>query len=209
MAQWVSIWRAAQLAGVPREELPRFVLVSDFQSFELYDLDEDEAFAFKLEDLPANVEKFGFILGVQKRSFKDQDPVTIKAAEKVGKLHDALEESGYTDHDLEQFLVRTVFCLFADDTGIFEPRGIFLDLLKERTREDGSDLGGWLSQLFQVLDTPEDRRVKTLDADLARFPYVNGSLFHGPLLIPSFNAEMRARLIDACESDWSGISPAM
>src|SRR3546814_15692567 len=86
----------------------------------------------------------------------------------VGKLHDALEDSGYTGHNLEHFLVRIVFCLFADDTGIFEPRGIFLDLLENRTREDGSDLGGWLAQLFQVLDTPEDRRAKKLDADLDR-----------------------------------------
>ena len=106
----------------------------------------------------------------------------------MGRLHDALQESGYArpepgrraGHDLERLLVRTVFCLFADDTGIFEPRDIFLDFLETRTREDGSDLGLWLSRLFQVLDTPEDTRQKTLDEDLARFPYVNGDLFHGP-----------------------------
>ena len=108
--------------------------------------------------MPRHVEKFGFIIGVQKRSLKDQDPVDIAASELVGKLHDALEDAGYTGHDLEQLLVRTVFCLFADDTGIFEPRDIFLDLLEDRTREDGSDLGGWLAQLFQVLNTPEDKR---------------------------------------------------
>ena len=105
-----------------------------------------------LADLPEHVEKFGFILGVQRRSFRDQDPVNIKASERVGQLHDALAESGYTGHDLEQFLVRIVFCFFADDTGIFEPRDIFLDLLENRTGEDGSDLGGWLAQLFQVLN---------------------------------------------------------
>ena len=80
----------------------------------------------------------GFVIGVQRRAFKDQDPVNIEASELVGKLHDALEEAGYTGHDLEQFLVRIVFCLFADDTGLFEPRDIFLDLLEIRTREDGS-----------------------------------------------------------------------
>jgi hypothetical protein len=195
--------------GLKDADLPRYVLLSDFQTFELYDLEEDEAVAFKLKDLPQNVEKFAFILGVQKRSFKDQDPVNIQASEKVGRLHDALEESGYVGHDLEQFLVRIVFCLFADDTGIFEPRGIFLDLLENRMREDGTDLGGWLAQLFQVLNTPEDKRSRNLDADLARFPYVNGVLFRDPLLIPSFDAEMRRRLIDACESDWSAISPAI
>ena len=191
------------------QDRPRYILVSDFQTFELYDRDEREQVSFALEDLPAHVEKFGFILGVQKRSFKDQDPVNIEAAERVGKLHDALEASGYKGHDLEQFLVRIVFCLFADDTGIFEPRDIFLDLLEHRTREDGSDLGGWLAQLFQVLDTPENERSGNLDEDLNRFPYVNGDLFDGPLRIPSFDASMRERLLDACRFDWSNISPAI
>lgn len=195
--------------GLKDTELPRFILLSDFQTFELYDLEEDEELHISLADLPKHVEKFGFIIGVERRQFKDQDPVNIKASELVGKLHDALEDAGYTGHDLEQFLVRIVFCLFADDTGIFEPRDIFLDLLETRTREDGSDLGGWLAQLFQVLNTAEDKRPKNLDSDLARFPYINGDLFRDPLLIPSFDAEMRQRLLDACRFDWSGISPAI
>ena len=163
----------------------------------------------RLPIFPAMSEKFGFILGVQKRSFKDQDPVNITASELMGKLHDALEDVGYTGHDLEQFLVRTVFCLFADDTGIFEPRDIFLDLLEERTRDDGSDLGGWLAQLFQVLNTPEDKRPKNLDTDLARFPFVNGDLFRVQLQIPSFDTKMRAQLSPPVQFDWSGISPAI
>ena len=195
--------------GLTDADLPRYLLLSDFQTFELYDLDEDESVAFDLADLPEHVEKFGFILGVQRRSFRDQDPVNIKASERVGQLHDALAESGFTGHDLEQFLVRIVFCFFADDTGIFEPRDIFLDLLENRTGEDGSDLGGWLAQLFQVLNTSVDRRPTILDEDLARFPYVNGDLFREQLLIPSFNPEMRQRLIDACHFNWSEISPAI
>ena len=195
--------------GLRDADLPRFILLSDFQSFELYDLDEGDDLRISLADFPKHVEKFGFITGVERRQFKDQDPVNIKAAELVGKLHDALEDAGYTGHDLEQFLVRIVFCLFADDTGIFEPRDIFLDLLETRTREDGSDLGGWLAQLFQVLNTPENKRANNLDSDLARFPYVNGALFADPLLIPSFDGEMRNRLLDTCRFDWSGISPAI
>ena len=195
--------------GLKDADLPRYILLSDFATFELYDLDEDESVAFALADLPQHVEKFGFILGVQKRTFKDQDPVNIRASERVADLHDALAASGYTGHDLEQFLVRIVFCFFADDTGIFEPRDIFLDLLENRTREDGSDLGGWLAQLFQVLNTPVDGRSKNLDEDLAQFPYVNGDLFRDPLLIPSFDAQMRQRLIDACHFNWSDISPAI
>ena len=131
--------------------------MSDFQSFELHDLDEDNRISFALANLPAYVESFGFIMGVQRRTFRDQDPVNIEVSAAMGRLHDALKTSGYGGHDLEVFLVRTVFCLFADDTGIFEPRDIFLDLLETRTREDGSDLGGWLARLFQVLNTPVDQ----------------------------------------------------
>ena len=188
---------------------PRYILVSDFQTFELHDLDERSEVRFDLKDLPANVESFGFILGVQKRTFRDQDPANIKAAELVGRLHDALDGAGYRGHDLERFLVRIVFCLFADDTGIFEPRDIFLEFIETRTSEDGADLGPWLAQVFQVLDTSEDERSPALDEDLARFPYINGDLFREPLRIPSFNASMREALLDVCRFDWSNISPAI
>ena len=195
--------------ALPESQRPRYILVSDFQTFELHDLDERERTFFALADLPHNVEKFGFILGIQKRTFKDQDPVNIQASELMGDLYDALEQSGYTGHDLELFLVRTVFCLFADDTGIFEPRDIFLDFLETRTSEDGADLGPWLAQLFQVLDTPETKRAATLDEDLAAFPYINGELFREPARIPSFTAPMRQALLDACRFDWTAISPAI
>jgi hypothetical protein len=195
--------------GLKESELPRYILLSDFQSFELYDLDEGEEISFSLSELPNHVEHFGFILGIQRRTFKDQDPVNIEASELVGNLHDALRDAGYTGHALEQFLVRIVFCLFADDTGIFEPRGIFLDLIENRTREDGSDLGGWLTQLFQVLDTPEDQRQRSIDDDLLQFPYIDGDLFRDFLRVPFFTSEMRKRLIEASNFDWSNISPAI
>ena len=195
--------------SLSEKDRPQYILVSDFQSFELHDLDEREQTKFALADLPAHVEAFGFILGVQRRAFRDQAPVNIEASELMGLLHDALEASGYSGHDLEVFLVRTVFCLFAHDTGIFEPRDIFRELLETRTREDGSDLGGWLARLFQVLNKPEDQRQAMLDKDLARFPYVNGDLFADKLDIPDFDAAMRAVLIDACHFNWEAISPAI
>ena len=195
--------------SLPERYRPQYILVSDFQTFELHDLDEREKTSFALADLPTHVEKFGFILGVRRRTFRDQDPVNIEAAEAMGKLHDALKASGYLGHDLEMFLVRTVFCLFSDDTGIFEPRDIFLDLLETRTREDGSDLGGWLARLFQVLNTPVEQRQAKLDEDLEQFPYVNGDLFKAQLTIADFDAEMRAALIDTCQFDWSAVSPAI
>ena len=195
--------------SLPERDRPRYILVSDFQSFELHDLDEGEQTSFALVDLPSHVEAFGFILGVQRRIFRDQDPVNVEASASMGRLHDALEASGYSGHDLEVFLVRTVFCLFADDTGIFEPRDLLLDLLETRTREDGSDLGPALARLFQVLNTPVDQRQAKLDEDLARFPYVNGDLFAARLTIPDFDAAMRSTLIDACRFDWAAISPAI
>ncbi len=195
--------------ALKERERPRYLLLCDFQNFELLDLDEDEEARFTLAELPGRVETFGFILGVQRRAFRDQDPVNVKASELMARLHDRLRETGYGGHDLELFLVRTVFCLFADDTGIFEPRDQLLELLEQRTANDGSDLGGWLARLFQVLNTPEDRRQATLDEDLARFPYVNGDLFAETLSIPEFDAGMRAALLDACRFDWSAISPAI
>ena len=200
----------AYFPGIKESELPRHILVSDFQTFELYDLDGENApVHFALKDLPKYIEHFGFILGVEKRTFRDQDPVNIEASELMGKLHDALKEAGYTGHDLERFLVRLLFCLFADATGIFEPRGIFFELIDQRTREDGSDVGQWLTQLFEVLNIPVKRRQKNLDEDLQKFPYVNGDLFKERLQIPAFDGPMRAQLKEVCEFSWDAISPAI
>ena len=195
--------------ALPERDRPRYQLLCDFQAFELLDRDEREQARFALADLPKHVERFGFILGVQRRAFRDQDPVNLEASELVARLHDALRASGYGGHDLELFLIRTVFCLFADDTGIFEPRDIFLQFLEERTAADGSDVGLWLTRLFQVLNTPPDRRQQALDEDLTRFPHVNGELFAEPLLIPDFDATMRGALLEAGRFDWSAISPAI
>jgi hypothetical protein len=204
-----SVQAGEYFDALKETERPRFQLLCDFQTFELLDRDTREETAFALADLPEHIEKFGFIMGMEKRSFKDQDPVNIEASELVGRLHDALEANGYTGHQLEVFLTRLVFCLFADDTGIFEPRDMFLDFLETRTREDGSDTGPLIAQLFEVLDTPEDQRQTHLDEDLARFPYVNGDLFKDPIRTPAFNSDMRERLIEAGRFNWSGISPAI
>jgi hypothetical protein len=195
--------------GIKDSELPRYVLVCDFQIFELYDLETREEVKFKLADLRKHVQAFNFIFGTTPRIFKDQDPVNIEASELMGKLHDALLASGYSGHDLERFLVRLVFCLFADDTSIFTPKGIFLDFVRDRTSEDGSDLGPLLGQLFEVLNRPEDKRHTTLDEDLKQFQYVNGDLFAERLPMPDFDSTMRKLLLDACTFDWSAVSPAI
>lgn len=195
--------------ALPSGEQPKFLLLSDFQSFELLNFETREEVAFPLADLPKHTQKFDFILGRNVVRFKDQDPVNIRASELVGHLHDALEASGYTGHRLEVFLTRIVFCLFADDTGIFAPKDILWDFLESRTAPDGTDLGGKLADLFETLNTPEDQRQTTLDDDLARFPYVNGHLFAEHFPTPKFNADMRVALLNACRFDWTPISPAI
>lgn len=194
--------------GLKEHELPRFILVSDFARFRLHDLESGETHGFNLSELSQHVHLFGFVAGYQKRTYKDEDPVNIEAAERMGRLHDRLEEAGYTGHALEVYLVRLLFCLFAEDTGIFE-RTQFQDLVDNHTKPDGSDLALHLAQLFQVLNTPPEKRLKTLDETLAAFPYVNGKLFEETLPLAAFDSKMRDILLLACALDWSKISPAI
>ena len=194
--------------GIRAEDQPRYVLTCDFQTWNLLDLETGRATSFRLVDLHKHVEAFAFILG-RRVSFGTQAAVNIKAAELMGRLHDALEAANYTGHDLEQLLVRLLFCLFADDTGIFEPKDIFLQLVEADTREDGRDTGSTLIELFDVLDTDEAQRQTTLRAELRQFPYVNGALFSGSIRTPGFDAKMREMLLDACRFDWGKVSPAI
>lgn len=194
--------------GLTDDELPRYVLVCDFQQFRLYDLEKHTDHSFTLNKLIDNIRRFDFISGYTQHEVREQDPINIKAAEKMGLLHDKLKEIGYTGHQLELYLVRLVFCLFADDTGIFNT-GIFYELLSERTKPDGSDLAGWLAQLFEVLNTPPEKRLTNLDESLAAFQYVNGKLFEERLPTASFDSDMRRILIECCALDWSAISPAI
>lgn len=191
------------------QQRPRYILTCDFQRWRLVDLEDNgRELTFTLSDLHKHIEAFAFILG-RRRTFASQAQVTIKAAELMGKLHDALEEEGYTGHDLEQLLVRILFCLFADDTGIFEPKDIFLQLIETDTKEDGSDTGPVLIQLFDVLNTDYEKRQTSLRGELRQFPYINGALFAGHIRMPNFTRKMRDLLLDAARHDWSGVSPAI
>jgi len=194
--------------GLKDNELPKYILVSDFARFRLYDIEEDKTIEFKLKDFVNNVQHFGFIAGYQKKIFHEQDPANIKAAELMGKLHDRLEEIGYEGHPLEIYLVRILFCLFAEDTTIFNKQQ-FEDYVTQRTNEDGSDLAAKLQELFQILNTPNGKRFKNIDEQLAEFPYVNGKLFEEQLPTASFDSKMRQALLDCCYLDWSKISPAI
>lgn len=194
--------------GLSERDLPKYVIVSDFARFRLYDLEERTQHEFELKDLHKNVKLFGFIAGYQTRVIQEQDPVNIEAAERMGRLHDQMKAVGYEGHPLEVYLVRLLFCLFAEDTGIFE-RQQFQDYLEQRTSEDGSDLASHLATLFHVLNTPERERLKNLDEQLSAFPYINGKLFAENLPPASFDSAMRQSLLDCCSLDWSRISPAI
>jgi hypothetical protein len=195
--------------GLKDSELPRYIVVCDFANFKVFDLETDEIQEFSLEELPNRIQALGFIAGYQTRTFKEQDPVNKKAALKIALLHDELKAVGYDGHELEVLLVRILFCLFADDTGIFVPRDIFSEYLERRTNEDGSDLGAKLQEIFQTLNRPVEKRYKNLDEDLAQFPYVNGALFSENLQIAAFTAKLRTVLLECCEVDWGEISPAI
>ncbi|KGK86568.1 DNA methyltransferase [Clostridium sp. HMP27] len=195
-------------AGLKEEELPKYVIVSDFLNFRLYDLEADRVYNFETKELYKHIHLFSFILGQEKEIYEEENVVNIQAAELMGKLHDMLKGTGYVGHALEVFLVRIMFCLFADNTEIFNYKQ-FYHFIKKKTKEDGSDTGMYLSLLFQVLDTNYDKRQKNLDEDLNDFRYINGALFREQFSIPTFDKKMRDMLLQCCRYDWSGVSPVI
>ena len=195
--------------GLTDDELPRYILVSDFWQFKLHDLDEDRVHKFELKDLPRKIHLFHFIAGYRKQKVRDEDPINRRAADAVGDLHDALKKDGFTGHPLEVFLVRLLFCLFADDTGIFQPKDLFADLIEFHSRGDGSDLGAVLDTLFATLNRPIHERQRSLAEHYAAFPYINGHLFEERMDPPAFNATMRRQLLALTRIQWGQISPAI
>jgi hypothetical protein len=203
-------------------EIPRYVVLSDFARIVLHDLEPDDQIDLPLfdqwrvrtvdiplTDFHKHVREFAFIKGEKPVRLDPEDPANFKAAEMMANLHDTLKAGGYSGHELERFLVRILFCLFADDTGIFDQPHLFQNYIKQRTSEDGTDLGLHLAQLFEILDTPPQKRQKNLDEDLMLFPYVNGGLFEERLPFAQFNRDMRNALLACTAFNWSRISPAV
>lgn len=202
------------LAGgsIRESEMPRYVLVSDFARIRIYDLEYDSGNEdyeeFLLEELPQKVRKLSFIAGYRQVTVKEEDPINVKAVRSVGRLHDALVKTSFSGHELEVLLVRLVFCFFADDTRIFDNDTFRLFILNQ-TNDDGANLGAQLSFLFQILNTPKNKRQKTLSDDIAELPYIDGHLFEEATIIPVFSREMRDLLIECTSFDWSTVSPAI
>jgi hypothetical protein len=194
--------------NLPSDELPEGILICDFCNFDYYNLENNnELVQFTLADLPERVELFGYLAGYKDIKFQAVSDVDIEAAEHMGELHDALKDSKYTGHQLEMYLVRLLFCLFADDSGIFDEKKLFYKYIKQKTHEDGSDLALHLGQIFDILNKQEDKRLGNIDETLNKFPYVNGSLFEERLETAAFNSSMRKTLLKCCLLDWSKIKP--
>jgi hypothetical protein len=196
------------LDGLKDGELPRYVVVSDFARMRLYDLEEKDEFEFPLEELSKHIERFGFISGYEVQKYEQEEQASIKAAELMAGLHNAIAGTGYEGHSLEVFLTRILFCLFGEDTGIFDRRQ-FQSYIEQRTNEDGSDLGIKILELFYTLNTPEDKRQSNLDEQLAAFPYINGQIFAERLDPISLDRKARETLLKCCAFDWSQISTAI
>ncbi len=190
-------------------ELPKAILICDFNRFHYYDLEDNaKLYEFTLSELVQYVELLSDLAGYKDVEYKKQDAVNVEAAERMGKFHDRLKAVGYEGHQLEVYLVRLLFCLFADDTGIFE-HDSFVRYIIQRTNVDGSDLGLHLEKIFEVLNKSDDKRLQTLDEQFRKFPYVNGRLFEERLDVADFDSKMRESIIECCSLDWSKISPAI
>ena len=189
--------------------MPKGILISDFLHFEYYNLEKNgEKTSFTLEELEKHITLFAHLAGYKDVEYKKADAVNIEAAEKMGSLHDALKEAGYQGHPLEVYLVRLLFCLFADDTGIFE-HDHFIKYILKHTDITGEDLAMHIQKIFEVLNTPRPSRLKTLSNELNAFPYINGGLFAEMLPTADFNYSMREALLECAKLDWSLISPSI
>ncbi|MDR0548225.1 MAG: N-6 DNA methylase [Deltaproteobacteria bacterium] len=193
-----------------QDDVPDLWVVCDFENIRLNRRGTNEVWSFKTKDLRKHIKRFANIAGYEtERVRDDQVEVNVKAAEKMANLHDALKSHGYEGHYLEVYLVRLLFCLFADDTGIF-PQDSFFRYI-ENSKPDGSDLSDRIARLFEILNTPEEVRAKRtlLSDELRRFRYVNGGLFKDLLPIPDFDEKTRQTLLDYVNFDWNKISPAI
>ena len=200
----------AYVRALRPEEVPALVMVSDFDLVQVYNLKKDHPYKpFRVRQLKGHTRIFSLLAGY---GLQAEEPTEIEvntaASYKMARIHDALKKNGYSGHGLEVFLVRLLFCLFADDTGIFEKDSFQAYI--NGSREDGSDLSMRLSELFWVLNTPEGQRMKTLPDELKRFRYINGSIFRDALPPASFDQKMRDALIEVSrEFDWTQISPSI
>ncbi|QCL68724.1 class I SAM-dependent DNA methyltransferase [Neisseria flavescens] len=192
--------------------LPEYYAVSDFAHFHLYRRVPEEGtenqWQFPLEELPEYITRgvFDFMFGIEAKVRQIQEEANIQAAAAIGRLHDALKEEGiYEEHELRLFITRLLFLFFADDSAVFQRNYLFQDFLESCKEAD--TLGDKLNQLFEFLNTPDQKRSKTQSEKFKGFEYVNGGLFKERLRTFDFTAKQHRALIDCGNFDWRNISP--
>ena len=197
--------------ALEKNDKPRYIIVCDFEKMRIYDLEttgKKRLVEFLVKDLSKHVKKLAFLADEEKKEYADEHAISVKAVRAVGKLHKALKDSNYPPEDISPLLTRVVFCLFADDTGIFE-KNTLRQYLEENTKEDGSDIGAHLGATFDVLNTPEKERQNTMHETLLALPYVNGGLFAQPVKAVFGSRDIRETLLECFSFDWSNVSPAI
>lgn len=221
---------------------PRFLMVSDFKRLLALDRKTNDSLDIQIEELDVHFTFFLPWAGMEKTKLSNENPADVKAAEKMAKLFDAIRQDNAETllqdaHSMNVFLGRLLFCLFAEDTGIF-PENAVSNAIASHTAEDGSDLDVFFKQLFDWLDTPDGERdlatkntknhkneddlttdytektdeeslrsLRSFEANFAHLPYVNGGLFRDHYDIPSFAAKSRRMLIEAGSLTWAEINP--
>ena len=188
----------------------RFIITTNYTTLVAIDTKTEEKLHIEIIELPKHFDFFLPWAGMEKTQHQDENPADVKAAEKMAKLFDSIKKDNHDDspqfvHGLNVFLSRLLFCFFAEDTGIFTDNQV-TNAIDSHTQKDGSDLDIYLTQLFEVLDTPEEARGE-LPENLSSFPYVNGALFRERFIIPKFSRRSRQTIIDSGEMDWSDINP--
>lgn len=186
---------------------PRYIFVTDFKEVLAKDTKTGDSLSIKFKDLPQYFDFFLAWNGIEKADFEKENPADLKAAERFAKLFDEISKDNEDAdrHGLNLFLIRLLFCLFAEDTNIFQPEQ-FTNYLKQMTAEDGSDMNERISELFAFLDK-KDRSEKE-PAYLKDFPYVNGQLFTDPHMNLNFSKKTRQLMIDAGELvGWANVNP--
>lgn len=210
--------QARRYAGyLPHELNPRWIVVCNFNEFQIHDMNRpnDDPQIVKLEDLEKEYHRMNFLVDTDDENTKRELQVSIDAGRIVGELYDALlkqynnPEDPETLKHLNMLCVRLVFCLYAEDAGVFGHHGMFHDYLKNYAIKD---MRRALLDLFEILDTPEKDRDPYLDEDLLAFPYVNGGLFSDrSVVVPRLDEHIVDLILQraSADFDWSAISPTI
>lgn len=191
---------------------PRFIIVTNFKHLLAIDTKTKDTLDIKFNDLYTKATFFLPWTGKEKYQIPLESAADIKAAEKMAKIYDEIYYNNKSfaneyNHDLNQFLTRLLFCLFAEDTGIFPSENIFTKALADHTDEDGHNLKLFFQRLFDVLDESDIKKKQSFPSYLKNFPYVNGQLFTKQIHIPELTSKVRKLIIECGELNWKEINP--